>query len=124
VYVHPVQFVCIIVHRRIVCPYFQGYNHTVLVEIAPGWWIGGYPGLEYTPTAAHEAVTSVIDLTCDLPRWDLLTKQKRGLPAIQNYLCVPNWDGELDAQVQLCECLNKQIKVFLSVCRKSCSVCN
>ena len=54
------------------------------------------------PLPTHAAVTSVIDLTCDLPRWDLTCKAaglKLGLLDVQNYLSLPNWDGELDAQV-------------------------
>jgi hypothetical protein len=42
-----IQFCSIVIHRRFVCPFFYGYNHPILVEVVPGWWIGGYPGLEF-----------------------------------------------------------------------------
>jgi hypothetical protein len=42
-----IQFSAIVIHRRFVCPFLKGYDHPVVVEVVPGWWIGGYPGLEF-----------------------------------------------------------------------------
>lgn len=47
-------------------------------EIKPGWWVGGWPVLDF-PWSGE---TAVLDVTCELPR-------TRG----DAYLCLPTWDA-------------------------------
>jgi protein-tyrosine phosphatase len=50
----------------------------VLTEVAPGWWLGGWPHRG----DAFETWPAVVDLTCELPRRS---------PS-SDYLCLPTWD--------------------------------
>ncbi|KAK9809886.1 hypothetical protein WJX72_001063 [[Myrmecia] bisecta] len=55
--------------------------------VAPGWYIGGWPGV---PGGLPPGNPSVVDLTCELPR------RSPG-----RYLCLPTWDNDAPTPLQI-----------------------
>eukprot|EP00727_Mastigamoeba_balamuthi_P006730 m51a1_g2678 hypothetical protein (263) ;mRNA; r:733985-734847 len=72
------QYVSIVYTRRT-----MGARVPAVSEIAPGFWLGGFPAFEGFDESLACTFDAVVDVTCELP-----------VPrAWRNYFNVPTWDG-------------------------------